>query len=212
MLPDYLPSAACPDSASLPVAQALAADFSPGKAAGVSERLRALSGSPRQPQSGTPQPPAQHPPSAPWDPLPPGDHSPVVCLHCGAMLPRASLPTCPACLHTGFLLLQRIPSLPLPPDLLDLLPSIPHYAPHVPPAAILASLPLIADWLQQFPTPVHPTAFRTTPPLPVGSSWTSFRSLDYATDWTTASSAPPPPLLLASPQCGRPLGAGPGPA
>ena len=125
------------------------------------------------------------------------------------MLPRASLPTCPACLHTGFLLLQRIPSLPLPPDLLDLLPSIPHYAPHVPPAAILASLPLIADWLQQFPTPVHPTAFRTTPPLLVGSSWTSFWSLDYATDWTTASSAPPPPpFYWRHPSAGGPWALG----
>ena len=125
------------------------------------------------------------------------------------MLPQASLPTCPACLHTGFLLLQRIPSLPLPPDLLDLLPSIPHYAPHVPPAAILASLPLIADWLQQFPTPVRATAFRTTPPLPVGSSWTSFWSLDYATDWTTASSAPPPLFYWRHPSAGGPWALGP---
>ena len=193
------------------MAQALAADLTPIRAVRVSALLRALAGAPPLPPADMPQSPASTPPPPAWSPLPPDDHSPVACLHCGTLLPRAGLPACPLCDHSGFLLLQRIPSLTLPPELLQLLPSLPSCAPAIPPAAILASLPVIADWLEQFPPSIHPTAFRVTPPLHVGDYWTSFWSHDYTADWTTTPPAhiPPPLYYWRHPSAGGPWAIGP---
>ena len=115
------------------------------------------------------------------------------------------------CRHSGYLKLQRIPALPLPPDLHLLLPSLPSVAEHVPAATILAALPLVANWLEQFPSAIPPSAFRITPPFPVGDLWTCFWSCDYSSCWT--DSPPPgsqPPLYYwRHPSKGSPWTVGP---
>ena len=89
----------------------------------------------------------------------------MVCLHYGTLQHGALLPSCGICHHTGFMALPLVPPLPYPPALLRLLPTLRSVAPHAPPSAVLAALPLIADWLNQSPPSIHPRAFRiNTPP------------------------------------------------
>ena len=75
---------------------------------------------------------------------------------------------CPVCGHAGFLSLLCKPPLALPPDLFYLLPSLPTIALALPPAALLAAMSVIVDWLEQFPPTIFASAFRVPPPLPVG--------------------------------------------
>ena len=65
MLPDLLPAAASPDSASLAVAQALAADLTPIRAVRMSAQLRALAGAPPLSPAEMPQSSASTPPPPP---------------------------------------------------------------------------------------------------------------------------------------------------
>ena len=165
---------------------------------------------PRTP-SEAPHPPEPLSPPSPTARRPPDAPSSKACLHCGTLLPLSTLPACPVCNHSGFLQLLRIPAHPLPLDLLHLLPSLRACTAAVPPSAVLTSLPVVADWLEQFPPSIHPTAFRITPPLPVGNFWTSFWSLDYSKDWTaTAMARSPPPLFYwRHPSAGSPWVIGP---
>ena len=174
--------------------QAIAAYYTPSRAVRLSERLRTLSSTTPDTSAGTPQTPAPPPHSATVPPLPSDDQTPMACLHCGSMLPRSCLPACPVCGHSGFLLLHGVPIPHFPPDLLNILPSLQSCAPTFRPQAMLTPLAMIADWLEQLPPSIYSTAFRITPPLPVGDLWTCFWSLDLSTDWTTATlpSRPPP--------------------
>ena len=110
------------------------------------------------------------------------------------MLLPALQPTCPTCGRGGFLSLLPFPQASLTDALQHLLPSLHDHAPSLPPAAILAAIPTVVNWLGQFPPTLPPRAFRTTPPIHVGDRWSSFWTLDYSSDWTHEGAQRPRPL------------------
>ena len=126
------------------LAYAIAEDHSPSQAPPLSERLRGLAPDHRQPPDNVAEDTPAPDPRTP-QPAPPTPSSPCVCLHCGTMLQKSLLPTCPICRHTGFLRLLGIPQTPLPPELTLILPSLPKIAPGLPPATLLAALPMVVD-------------------------------------------------------------------
>ena len=115
------------------------------------------------------------------------------------------------CRHSGYLELQRIPALPLPPDLRRLLPSLPLVARHVPAATVLAALPLVANWLEQIPHAIPSSPFCITPPFPVGDLWTCFLLCHYTSCWTDSHppSSQPPLYYWRHPSTGSPWTVGP---